>query len=79
MSDIESNRLVHSNEGSSVLNQFYGTRVVLYVEGDDDIPFWNELFSKGMHQLISLRWSKPMVKRALKDTSKVLKMERFIM
>ena len=46
MSDIESNKLEHSNEGSSVLNQFYGTRVILYVEGDDDIPFWNELFKR---------------------------------
>lgn len=46
MSDIELNKLEHSNEGSSVLNQFYGTRVVLYVEGDDDIPFWNELFKR---------------------------------
>lgn len=46
MSEIESNSLEHSFGGISVLNQFYGTSVTLYVEGDDDIPFWNCLFKK---------------------------------
>lgn len=46
MSEIESNSLEHSFEGLSVLNQFYETSVTLYVEGDDDIPFWNSLFKK---------------------------------
>lgn len=42
----ESNSLEHSYEGTSVLNQFYETSVTLYVEGNDDIPFWNYLFRK---------------------------------
>lgn len=46
MSDVNSNSLAHSNGGISVLNQFYGTNVMLYVEGDDDIPFWDNLFRR---------------------------------
>lgn len=46
MSDSETNNLEHSFEGISVLNQFNETCVMLYVEGDDDIPFWNHLFRK---------------------------------
>lgn len=46
MNDVESNSLEHSDAGISVLNQFNETRVMLYVEGDDDIPFWNHLFKK---------------------------------
>lgn len=44
MIDVESNSLEHSNAGVSVLNQFNETSVMLYVEGDDDIPFWDNLF-----------------------------------
>lgn len=36
----------HIFEGISVLNQFNETSVMLYVEGDDDIPFWKHLFKK---------------------------------
>ena len=43
---MESNSLEHSFEGTCVLNQFYETRVILYVEGNDDIPFWDNLFKK---------------------------------
>lgn len=46
MSDNESNSLEHSNDGISVLYQFNETKVMLYVEGVDDIPFWNGIFSK---------------------------------
>ncbi len=46
MSDIGANSLEHSFEGISVLNQFNETSVMLYVEGDDDIPFWKHLFKK---------------------------------
>lgn len=46
MSDINSNSLEHSDAGVSVLNLFNESRVMIYVEGDDDIPFWNHLFKK---------------------------------
>lgn len=46
MNENDSNSLEHSFEGTSVLNQFYETSVTLYVEGDDDIPFWDNLFKK---------------------------------
>lgn len=46
MSDENSNRLSHSNGGTSVLNQFYDTTIMLYVEGDDDITFWDNLFMR---------------------------------
>lgn len=39
-------KIKHIFEGISVLNQFNETSVMLYVEGDDDIPFWKHLFKK---------------------------------
>jgi len=40
------NRLIHSNSAISVTHQFYDCQIMVYVEGDDDVPFWNELFQK---------------------------------
>lgn len=40
------NTLHHSNEAISVTSQFYGKKFMLYVEGDDDIAFWDERFQK---------------------------------
>ena len=46
MTNMTENRLVHSNEAISVTHDFYNVRVMIYVEGVDDIPFWDEMFSK---------------------------------
>ncbi|MGB3312594.1 MAG: DUF4435 domain-containing protein [Nodosilinea sp.] len=36
----------YSTEAKNVLNQFYGVEKILYVEGDDDVPFWECIFDK---------------------------------
>lgn len=38
--------LEYSVEAKNVLNSFYGTEKVVFVEGQDDIPFWEFLFKK---------------------------------
>lgn len=40
------NSLTHSSEAISVTAQFYNKEVVVYVEGPDDVPFWDAMFSK---------------------------------
>lgn len=42
--------LSYSNEANNLLNRFYGVEKILYVEGDDDIPFW-EIILKSYPQL----------------------------
>lgn len=37
--------LEYSNDAINVINKFYASDVVVYVEGDDDIPFWMAIFS----------------------------------
>ncbi len=46
MNSIEENKLMHSDSAISITHEFYNTQVMVYVEGDDDIPFWDELFKK---------------------------------
>lgn len=48
MNKIENNQLVHSAAAINVTHQFYDKRFMLYVEGDDDIVFWDEHFKKYM-------------------------------
>lgn len=36
----------YSVEAKNVLNQFYSVDKIVYVEGDDDIPFWEVIFDK---------------------------------
>lgn len=36
--------LSYSNDAENVLNRFYGVDLIVYVEGSDDIPFWEFLF-----------------------------------
>lgn len=36
----------YSNEALDVRNEFLGVKAIIYVEGDDDILFWQEIFSK---------------------------------
>jgi hypothetical protein len=36
----------YSTEAKNVLNKFYRVEKILYVEGDDDIPFWECVFDK---------------------------------
>jgi hypothetical protein len=38
--------LEYSTEGKNVLHMFYGADKTLYVEGEDDIPFWEVVFEK---------------------------------
>ncbi|CNH75968.1 DUF4435 domain-containing protein [Yersinia enterocolitica] len=38
--------LVYSDEAENVLNFFYQTDYMVYVEGPDDIPFWEAIFKK---------------------------------
>lgn len=40
------NSLTHSSEAISVTAQFYNKEVVVYVEGPDDVPFWDAMFSR---------------------------------
>jgi len=37
--------LEYSNEALNARGAFLGVKVVVYVEGDDDVLFWNEIFS----------------------------------
>lgn len=46
MNNSEENKLTHSAPAISITHEFYNTQVMVYVEGDDDIPFWDELFKK---------------------------------
>lgn len=48
MNNIDDNRLEHSNEALNITHQFYDKKFMLYVEGDDDIVFWDENFRKYM-------------------------------
>lgn len=41
MSDFD-----YSTDAKNVLNKFYQVDRVVYVEGEDDIPFWEEIFLK---------------------------------
>lgn len=36
----------YSTEAKNVKNQFYGVEKLVYVEGDDDVPFWEFVFEK---------------------------------
>jgi len=36
----------YSNDAENILNQFYSVDKVVYVEGDDDVIFWEFLFEK---------------------------------
>lgn len=38
--------LSYSNDAENVLNKFYGVDTVVYVEGTDDIPFWEFIFNQ---------------------------------
>ena len=38
--------LEYSTEARNILNQFYGVENIVYVEGEDDIAFWEHLFEK---------------------------------
>ena len=46
MNSIEEDKLIHSDSAISITHKFYNSQVMVYVEGDDDIPFWDELFRK---------------------------------
>lgn len=41
MSDFE-----YSADALNARNAFLGVDAIIYVEGDDDVPFWHEIFSK---------------------------------
>lgn len=36
----------YSSEAENILNRFYQAEIMVYVEGDDDICFWETIFSK---------------------------------
>jgi hypothetical protein len=38
--------LSYSNDAENVLNKFYGVDTIVYVEGIDDVPFWEFIFNK---------------------------------
>lgn len=38
--------LMYSSEAINVLNRFFRVDVIVYVEGDDDVVFWGEIFEK---------------------------------
>lgn len=37
--------LVYSDDAENVLNRFYGVDTIVYVEGPDDVPFWEFMFN----------------------------------
>lgn len=39
MCNISNTKLSHSESAISVIHEFYDKKFMLYVEGDDDIPF----------------------------------------
>src|SRR5574344_1025784 len=40
------NKLIYSPSAISITHSFYNKKVMIYVEGDDDISFWDEIFRK---------------------------------
>lgn len=38
--------LSYSDDALNVRNAFFGAKAIIYVEGDDDVLFWQEVFSK---------------------------------
>ena len=46
MNNIDENKLEHSNEALNITHQFYDKKFMLYVEGDDDVVFWDENFRR---------------------------------
>lgn len=36
--------LAYSSDAENVLNRFYGVDTIVYVEGTDDVPFWEYIF-----------------------------------
>jgi hypothetical protein len=40
------NDFCYSDEADEILHFFYGADVMVYVEGDDDVPFWEVVFKK---------------------------------
>lgn len=46
MSKINDDSLPYSDDALSIRHAFYDKRFVVYVEGVDDIPFWDACFSK---------------------------------
>ena len=48
MNNIEDNQLHHSHKAINILHEFHNKKFMLYVEGDDDIVFWDENFREYM-------------------------------
>ena len=46
MCNMNDNKLAHSDSAISIIHKFYDKKFMLYVEGDDDISFWDEQFRK---------------------------------
>ena len=40
-----SKAFVHSGQAISIIHRFYNKKFMVYVEGPDDIPFWDDKFS----------------------------------
>lgn len=36
----------YSEDANDIMNLFYGVDVMVYVEGEDDVPFWEFIFNK---------------------------------
>lgn len=45
MSNSDDNKLIHSDAAISVTHNFYNKKFMIYVEGPDDIIFWDDVFS----------------------------------
>lgn len=46
MNSSDENKLTHSDDAISVTHEFYNKQYMVYVEGDDDVSFWDSVFSK---------------------------------
>ena len=46
MNNFEGNELSHFDDAISVTHEFYNKQYMVYVEGDDDVIFWDAIFSK---------------------------------
>lgn len=70
MNNLCENGLFHSNPALSVTHEFYDKQYLIYVEGDDDIPFWDAIFSKvaaGKYEMESLNGITGEMKSRIRD------------
>ncbi len=46
--------LLYSSDALNIKNNFYRSDVIIYVEGDDDLMFWHEIFERVPHFTVEI-------------------------